>query len=305
MAAKRMIGTLALATALLALPVPVAAADAPNRTVGATDVLPDLKMAPIYDVSLQYLGNGKVRLRFGTTMWNIGQGPLEARGTGRVKRHMDQIRQVIYATDGSTRSVTPPDVTGFYAGDGHNHWHLLKFVAATLYPAGNAGGAPSAVRVLHKIGFCLTDSQRVPVEVTPANAAPKRTYPYTGCGTRDSQKFKMGISVGWADVYPAWIAHQWVEVTGLAAGDYRLCATPNPLGQWLESDLANNSAWIDVRINVATKQLTILGQGDTECQPAADAALAAARVALSDGPPAAIYCPIEGQTTFERLLNQL
>ena len=36
----------------------------------------------------------------------------------------------------------------------------------------------------------------------------------------------MGISVGWADEYPAWIAHQWVEVTNLPAGDYRLCVTP-------------------------------------------------------------------------------
>lgn len=235
----------------------------------ATDLLPDLKMAPIYDLYLQR-HNGKVRLRFGSTVWNIGQGPLEARGTKRVKRRMTEIRQVIYASNGTTHSVTPPGVFGFYAGDGHNHWHLSNFVLATLYPvpADPTPPAPTDVRRLRKIGFCMIDSARVPLEVRPPNSATRRAYPVSGCGTHDSQRFKMGISVGWADVYPASIAHQWIDVTGLAAGDYRLCATPNPAGAWQEVSLTNNSAWIDIHIDVVANQLTILGQGETECQPA-------------------------------------
>ncbi|MEA2677679.1 MAG: hypothetical protein QOJ81_1820 [Chloroflexota bacterium] len=294
MITTRSIGALALAAAvLLALPIPAAA---------VSDLLPDLKMAPLYDVSLEYKKSGKVRLRFGTIVMNIGQGPLEARGNKRIKGHMTEIRQVIHSSTGSTRSVTPPNVTGFYAGDGHNHWHLSQFVVATLYPAEAAGPpAPSAVRSLHKIGFCLTDSLRVPEEIRPPNSAPRRAYPWTGCGNSNSTHFKMGISVGWADEYPAWIAHQWVEVTNLPEDDYRLCATPNPVGDWLELDQTNNSAWIDVHLNVAAKQVSIIGQGDTDCQPAAAAALTAA----FRGAPAALYCPIETETALDRRLGQL
>lgn len=235
----------------------------------ATDLLPDLKMAPIYDLSLQHVHNGKVRLRFGSTVWNIGQGPLEARGTQRIKQRMTEIRQVIYATDGSTHSVIPPGITGFYAGDGHNHWHLSNFVLTTLYPvtADPTPPAPTDVRILRKIGFCLIDSVRVPLDMRPPNSPTRRVYPYTGCGTSRSRQFKMGISVGFADVYPAAIAHQWVDVTGLPAGDYRLCSTPNPLGAWLELDRTNNSYWLDLHIDIAAGLLTVLGQGETECQP--------------------------------------
>src|SRR5690349_3212673 len=86
MTRPRRFATLALAVgALLALPIPTAAAypmalsEGPAANPG--DLLPDIKMAPIYDVSLKFTSAGKVRLRFGSTIWNIGQGPLEARGT--------------------------------------------------------------------------------------------------------------------------------------------------------------------------------------------------------------------------------
>lgn len=261
MQTRRWLALVLVATASLcsmAVAPPVAA---------ATDRLPDLKMAPIYDLYLQH-HNGKVRLRFGSTVWNIGQGPLEARGTNRVKRRMTEIRQVIYASDGTTHSITPPGVYGFFAGDGHNHWHLSNFVLSTLYPITAEPPAPTDVRRLRKTGFCLIDSVRVPLDVRPPNSAPSRAYRVAGCGTLDSRRFKMGISVGWADVYPASIAYQWVNVTTLPAGDYRLCSTPNPAGAWQEVTLANNSAWIDLHIDVAANQLTILGQGQAECQPA-------------------------------------
>lgn len=298
MTLRRTVTILALtAAATLALPVPASAAYpislGTGPTAGAQDLLPDMTMAPIYDVSLKYTKSGKVRLRFGSIIRNIGDGPLEARGTGRVKRHMNQIRQVIRRQDGSTRIVTPPDVTGFYAGDGHNHWHVSSFVVATLYPVVASGEVePSAVRSLRKIGFCLTDSLRVPPEVQPPNAAASRAYPYTGCGTSKSQSFKMGISVGWADEYPASIAYQWVNVTGLPVGDYRLCTTPNPDGAWLERDYTNNSAWIDLRVNIGAKQVTIIGQGETNCEAAATAAVAAAGIANVGPASLALFCAI-------------
>jgi hypothetical protein len=270
-----------LAVVLVAIAGLCSGAVAPP-VAAAADLLPDLKMAPIYDPYLQR-DNGKVRLRFGSIVWNIGQGPLEARGTHRVVRRMTEIRQVIYASNGTTRSITPPGVIGSYTGDGHDHWHLSNFVLSTLYPttAEPTPPAPEDVRRLRKVGFCLIDSVRIPPDMRPPNPATSRAYPVSGCGTRNSQLFKMGISVGWADVYPASIAHQWVDVTGLPAGDYRLCSTPNPAGAWQEVSRANNSAWMDLHLNVAANQLTILGQGAAECQPPSTIVLGAA---LRSGP---------------------
>jgi hypothetical protein len=235
----------------------------------ASDLLPDLKMAPLYDMQLTKK-NGKIRLRFGTIVWNIGAGPLEARGSARDGRKMTKLVQVLKRSDGDTRSVTPAGVAAFYSGDGHNHWHVGGFIVANLFPLAMAGSTPQVtgtVRHLRKIGFCLTDLVKVPLALRPPNST-KRMYPYWGCGNADSRKFKMGIAVGWGDEYKSWFAHQAIDITGLATGDYRLCATPNANGAWLEQTRANNSAYVDLHINVTTLTVTILGKGESECQPA-------------------------------------
>ncbi len=44
------------------------------------DLLPDLQMAQIYGMDLQTTRGGRIRLHFGTIGWNLGDGPIEARG---------------------------------------------------------------------------------------------------------------------------------------------------------------------------------------------------------------------------------
>jgi hypothetical protein len=233
----------------------------------ATDLLPDLKMAPMYGFELQKK-NGHVRLRFGTIVWNIGLGPLEARGSQREGRRMTRLVQIVKRSDGDTRTVTPAGVAAFYSGDGHDHWHVGGFVVASLYPRSMADGTVTGtVRALRKIGFCLTNLVKVPLAQRPANSGLRYDYPYTGCGKSTSVRFKMGISVGWGDDYKSWFAHQAVDITGMAAGEYRLCATPNANGAWLEVTRTNNSGWTDLYINPAKNELRIIAQGETECQP--------------------------------------
>jgi hypothetical protein len=77
----------------------------------------------------------------------------------------------------------------------------------------------------------------------------------------------MGISVGWGDDYKAWFTHQSVNVTGLTAGNYRMCVTPNQGGAWLESTIDNNSSWVDLAIDIPRNSVTVLARGETECQP--------------------------------------
>jgi hypothetical protein len=270
MALKRTIATLALTAATLAIPIPVAASNAmtlgQGPTVGVRDLLPDLRMADLYSIHLQKTKSGELRLRFGTIVWNLGEGPLEARSNKRDGRLMTHVRQIIRRSDGTTRSEEHPNVQAFYAGDGHNHWHLPGFVVVILTTIPQVDQpAPSEVRRLRKIGFCFIDNFRAPDELRPPNSAPRTVYPWTGCGDRSSIRLKMGVSVGWGDEYKPEFAHQLVNVTGLSAGSYRLCATANKNGEWSEMDKTNNSSWTDITMNPTTMVVTILNHGVGDC----------------------------------------
>jgi hypothetical protein len=51
----------------------------------------------------------------------------------------------------------------------------------------------------------------------------------------------MGISPGKADWYPSQVADQWIDVTGLAPGDYTRTGSVNPFGYIDESNISNNT----------------------------------------------------------------
>jgi hypothetical protein len=258
------------AAATIALPIPAAASQVMSLgtgpAAGVQDLLPDLRMAALYDFHLKRANNGDLKLRFGSIVWNLGRGPLEARMNGRDGREMTRVRQIIYRSDGTTRSEEHPNISAFYSGDGHNHWHLPGFVVVLLTRVPQVGQPPpTEIRRLRKIGFCLTDNFRAPDDLRPPNSAPKAFYSWTGCGKSSSTKLKMGISVGFGDEYKEWFAHQVVNVTGLPAGSYRLCATANKNSEWTEMDDTNNSSWTDITLNPSTMTVTVLRQGIGDC----------------------------------------
>src|SRR5687767_15027392 len=113
---------IALVTALVMAPTVFA-----TPALAATDMLPDMMMAPIYSVQLRTSANGRVKLRFGTVAFNVGDGPMEVRAGARERRFMNDIAQWIYDSDGNGRSVNKPRATVFYRGDGHDHWHVERF----------------------------------------------------------------------------------------------------------------------------------------------------------------------------------
>jgi hypothetical protein len=71
----------------------------------------------------------------------------------------------------------------------------------------------------------------------------------------------MGLSVGWGDNYPASTVYQWIDITGLPNGKYRLTATANPNQQAVESTYANNSAWATLRITNNRVSVLTYGPG--------------------------------------------
>ncbi len=216
-------------------------------------------MAPLFGVALQ-AKHGELRLRFGTLVNNIGDGPIIVRGRRPLNGKMQRVAQVINRTDGTFRHVSQPDATMYFEAVGvHGHWHLRDFITMRLTALGSSTGP---TRLSTKIGFCFFDTTQLPPDEQLPNSAPMT---FTGCGTEESRRVRMGISVGWGDAYQPSYDFQAIDVTGIARGTYRLCATVNPHSLWLEKSNANNSYWMDLRIRPSARTVEILDQGTTAC----------------------------------------
>jgi len=49
---------------------------------------------------------------------------------------------------------------------------------------------------------------------------------YTGCGKNpNTLRVRMGLSRGWGDLYRSSLPDQYIDITGLVSGSYRLTAT--------------------------------------------------------------------------------
>ncbi|HUR15706.1 MAG TPA: hypothetical protein VMZ33_00345, partial [Candidatus Limnocylindrales bacterium] len=194
------IGVALALLAIIAAPV----ANASAGPVAAADNLPDLELARPHDLRVQVAPNNRKRLRFGSVVYNVGDGPIEVRASNRQGNVLTTVKQRIYRTDNTYHDVTK-SVRVSYEDDGHNHFHIRKFIVATLTRLD--GTAPT--RLLRKIGFCLVDTlQRSP---TVPNAAGFR---FGNCGTRYSSSVVTGISVGWGDIYSPNTRYQQIDVTG-------------------------------------------------------------------------------------------
>lgn len=254
---------LAAACALaLALLVPTAAS-ATNDRQGPTDLLPDIRLAKLYQFSLETRPNGRVWMHFGTIGWNVGDGPLEVRG-----RKVDptdlymHVTQRIYDSGGGYRNRVSPAVMIYDVGDHHHHWHIRQFMVVNMYTVGDPNGN---VYGLRKIGYCLLDFGHM--QNPPPNAPPNPVYPLSACGNQDSVTVRMGLSVGYGDDYPPNFAHQWMDVTDIHSGNYRICTTVDPLKEFREKDETNNQRWTDVHINMATTTVSVLATGIAPCGP--------------------------------------
>jgi hypothetical protein len=113
----------------------------------------------------------------------------------------------------------------------HQHYHFLGFSQYTLYQSDGTTVAATG----HKQSFCLED-----VEQYQADPAPDPATPFT-C-------MNQGLHVGWEDVYPNDIDCQWVDITGVPAGNYLLKVAINTAGYLPESNYTNDTATIPVTI---------------------------------------------------------
>lgn len=109
----------------------------------------------------------------------------------------------------------------------HRHYHFNGYANYELL---NVAG--TNVLTGHKQAFCLMDFSRYDPSAGPAQ--------YT-CSYQ-------GISAGWQDVYGSYLDCQWLDITGIAKGDYLLRVTINPDRLLTESNYDNNMATVPVTI---------------------------------------------------------
>jgi hypothetical protein len=226
------------ALATFSRPGPVSAALEP------ADRLPDLGMAPLTDISIDTATiPGRRLLRFTTVIVNVGQGPFETIGSrpGTSTSQMT-VRQRIYNDAGGARDVSTPTVM-FFAGDGHDHWHVRDAEGYELRRLDNGHRVGTGA----KHGFCYYDNTAYRLGLP---GAPLWSI-YGHCGGAGDLTVTTGLSVGWGDTYPASIALQWIDITGLKSGRYRLTATADPAGWFVEANNANNATWLNLKLTGA------------------------------------------------------
>lgn len=187
---------------------------------------PNLKPLPASNFSLVAGTGGTSTLRFATTSWNNGAGPLRleagAVDTGNGKQRVDQR---IYNNDGSSAL----HFAGWFAWhNGHNHFHFDGYANYTLQPVNAPGGS---VRTGSKTTFCVMDTTKIDTSLpgAPTSAG------YSSCGN-----VIQGMSVGWGDTYGAHLAGQEIDFSDNADGIYQLTIEIDPNKVLVESDENDN-----------------------------------------------------------------
>lgn len=209
----------------------------------ATDVLPDLGMAQLADLQIRECADtdgdcdfvGQRQLRFDAIIVNTGAGAFEARGTRPDTSTPMTVSQRIYNDAGGSR-YRSTTAQMYFAGDGHTHWHLRDLESYELIRLDNG----VKVGTGSKMGFCFFDNY-------PFGSTQQKGY--TSCGVDgNALEQSMGLSRGWGDIYGKNTVDQFVDITGLASGRYKLWAKADAPNWFSESNNSNNATWVNIQI---------------------------------------------------------
>jgi hypothetical protein len=210
-----------------------------------SDVLPDLVQALPSALTLTEEG-GRFRLGFASAVSNVGAGPLVVVGErASTRTAVMRGRQLIERELGGWRRTLPVGELRYVVAETHQHWHLLPF---DDYELRRGDGTGQVVRAF-KSGFCLGDRYRER-RVAPLEAAAAPYYTSDcGRGDRGVLSLRQGISTGYGDIYLPNLEGQWLDVTGLPAGEYVLAHVVNAGRRLRESDYGNNAASLRIRLS--------------------------------------------------------
>jgi hypothetical protein len=247
-----------------AVGLPIAALAGPGPTV-----LPDMISQPPERPITSVYGDGRLLLRFDGFVSNsaTAAAPVEVRARtpsvswspqdplpppehpmasveqwGGNITSPGQGGQKIQQADGG-----PPRVQ-FETADDHMHYHLKDAAEYTLW--NEAGTAQVAVAQKTDAGFCLEDTQRIGGSGTPqrysvsANGFCWQWDNPSAPSNLAGRDLVMGIGVGWRDVYHRDLTYQWVDISNVQPGRYRLASRVDPGNVIRESDEHNPYAFM-------------------------------------------------------------
>jgi hypothetical protein len=232
-------------TALALLTAPAAAAQAPDDVNPCHDPLlrlkcPNLRMAPPSDLHVVRAGHGRLRLAATNRIVNVGQGPLELRGTRTPRPFFAKAYQVVYTRNPARPVVYFPEAGWIYwkaiPGQGH-YWKYYRAARFELWTLNPDGTRARLQRTGPKLSYCFRDLRRV------------RSYPrtprgrvYPGCSQDFGRRaLRLGVSPGWADIYPSTYHENWISITGLR-GCFAFVHRADPTGELIEESNDDNLA---------------------------------------------------------------
>jgi hypothetical protein len=197
---------------------------------------PDLVALPPDSLyfSDELLADGRIHrlLRFATTAWNAGEGPLELAGDPAPGPSRTVYQHLYDAAEHGTMVESRAIGLDLIYHPAHHHFHLESYATYELARIGQ-DGSETPTGQGGKQSSCVLDSERIE-ETGP------RLPGYNVC-----ELSRQGLSVGWGDTYSASLPDQWIDLgdSPLADGDYALRYTVDPLGQLDEAGrVVNNTA---------------------------------------------------------------
>jgi hypothetical protein len=182
-------------------------------------------------------GNGTRKIRFSTTVANLGEGPLDLTGRPDATGATITATQRIFLDDGSADEKV---VGTFMFHPAHVHWHFEDFTVLELWTYDGSGELDRLLRTTGKATFCALDEVLAYPELPNVPEGPS----YLECGDETQ-----GISVGWSDTYGAEIAGQELDISGVPDGRYAIRSTADPAGRLIEMNDTNNSVIVYVDIH--------------------------------------------------------
>ena len=207
------------------------ATDAPASDATASLDAPATDGGPLPNLT-PVIQNTQIQERtFGASSCEVTEGCTVA-GSRRLLR-FDLLTPNIGEADlylgAPTRAGRPPDMFEF--GTCHNHWHLRGYADYRLVT-----GDGREVGRGHKQSFCLLDSGRY-MGMGPDLPAAMRYH----CGNQ-------GIHAGWMDIYGRHLDCQYIDITGVPPGHYRIRAQINVERVVAESSYTDNEVYFPIEI---------------------------------------------------------
>lgn len=201
-----------------------------------TPLLPDLRALPASDLRISTPSDGHTYLLLSATTWNGDEALELVGGAGDPLTGKQPVYQRVYNSDGSSTLYL---AGSFEFHPAHNHVHFTDYALYTLQPVDAPGGS---ARTSSKTTFCIIDTTRV----KRLPGSPKRPV-YTTCSST-----VQGMSKGWGDTYPYYLAGQAIDISGLPDGDYRLTIEADYKNRIIEGDDSNNMSTLNLRLEGGT-----------------------------------------------------